>query len=84
MSVLKPFIREAVQIAMKTFFDVYFTKGLIVLIFVVNAVALLMKIDPTALDSFNILAASLAGLNAAKSTLTAFAVKGNHSQEPKV
>jgi hypothetical protein len=83
---LKPIIKEVVKTAMKTFFDDYFTKALIVLIFLVNAVALLVKVEPSALDSFNILAASLAGLNAGKSVLHDFAasIKSNHSQETKL
>ena len=82
---LKPIIREAVRTAMKTFFDDYFTKGLIVLIFVVNAIALLMKVDQAALDGFNLLAGTLAGLNAGKSVLHDFAgaikAKADHSNE---
>ena len=84
---LKPIIKKVVKTAMKTFFDDYFTKGAIVLIFVVNAVALLMKVDPTMLDKFNILAGSLAGLNAGKSVLHDFAdavrTKNNHVEEIK-
>jgi hypothetical protein len=67
---------------MKTFFDDYFTKGLIALVVLVNAAAILLKIDTTVLDSFNLLAGSLIGVNASKSVLHDFAAgyQAKHSQ----